>query len=319
MTNHRHDLPQLQGNRLFLTDGGLETTLIFEQGIDLPDFAAFPLLDRAEGEAVLRAYFAIYVALAARHGTGLVLESATWRANAEWGARLGYSAAALADVNRRAVSMLEDLRRAHASATLPIVISGCIGPRGDGYTPSLVMSPAEAEAYHRPQVETLAATAVDMVSAFTLNYVDEALGIADAARHAGLPVVLSFTLETDGRLPAGQSLEEAIAAVDAATGAYPAYYMINCAHPTHFEGVLGSDSPTVRRIRGLRANASRRSHAELNEATALDAGDPQELGAWYATLKQRMPQLTVLGGCCGTDHRHVDAIAAACRPLFQTA
>ncbi|MBA2356251.1 MAG: homocysteine S-methyltransferase family protein [Luteitalea sp.] len=316
MSRYRHNLPQRRDGRLFLTDGGLETTLIFHQGIDLPDFAAFPLLERPEGQAVLLAYFETYVALAVRHQTGLVLETVTWRANPDWGARLGYDAAALADVNRRAAAMLEPVRLAHDSATTPIVVSGCVGPRGDGYTPTLVMSPSYAEAYHQPQIEALAGSSADLVTAFTLNYVDEAIGIARAARHADMPVVLSFTVETDGRLPTGTTIGEAIEAVDADTDGYPAYYMINCAHPTHFEGMLHADAPWAARIRGLRANASCRSHAELNEATELDTGNPDDLGSWYATLKQRLPQLTVLGGCCGTDHRHVDAIGTACRRLF---
>jgi S-methylmethionine-dependent homocysteine/selenocysteine methylase len=307
---YRNALPQLDG-RLFVTDGGIETTLIFHEGLELPDFAAFDLLKRPGGEAALRKYFRTYARIAARFGAGLVLESATWRANPHWGARLGYSARELAEMNRRAIALLTHLRDELEETKTVAVISGCIGPRGDGYQPGRTMSAYDAMRYHRVQVETFAATAADLVSAITMNYAEEAIGIAMAAKEASIPVAISFTVETDGRLPTGQPLAEAIAQVDATTAAYPAYYMLNCAHPDHFNGVSSE------RIRGLRANASRKSHAELNESTALDSGNPAELGALYAQLKQSsLPALNVLGGCCGTDQRHVEQIVSACAPLF---
>jgi S-methylmethionine-dependent homocysteine/selenocysteine methylase len=315
MTRHRRALPQLDGS-FFVTDGGIETTLVFLDGLELPDFAAFDLLKRDGGEEALRRYFRAYGAIAARHGVGLILESATWRASADWGTRLGYSADALAEANRRAVRMLEPLAREVASAKTRVVLSGCVGPRGDGYVPSQTMSEAEAADYHAAEIRTFADTAADMVTAITMNYAEEAIGVARAAVAAGMPVVIAFTVETDGRLPTGQPLRDGIAQVDAATGSAPAYYMINCAHPTHFADVLAVREPWVDRIRGLRANASAKSHAELNEATELDIGNPAELGAQYAALRRRLPRLNVMGGCCGTDQRHVEAIAAACAPLF---
>lgn len=317
MYQYRNGLPQIDGRRMFLTDGGLETTLVFQHGIDLPDFAAFTLLDSAEGRATLTRYFEDYLAIAAEYDSGFILESVTWRASTDWGARLGYSPLALVALNRRAIEMLEPLRARHATARRPIVISGCIGPRGDGYVAGDAMHSDEAAAYHRPQVEAFRQTAADMITAITMTNVPEAIGIAQAAQAAGMPVVISFTVETDGRLPSGVSLRDAVEAVDLATGALPAYYMINCAHPSHFGAVL-EDAPWCRRIRGLRANASCRSHAELNESTTLDSGDPEALGADHARLRARFPQLTVLGGCCGTDHRHVGAIARACGALETT-
>jgi S-methylmethionine-dependent homocysteine/selenocysteine methylase len=316
MTRYRNALPQLDG-ALFLADGGIETTLIFLERLELPDFAAFTLLRTAEGTAALRKYFATYAALAKRFGTGLILESATWRANPDWGARLGYGADALAESNRQAIGILEGVRREAETPATPIVVSGCIGPRGDGYVPDRAMSADQAASYHGPQMETIAGTAADMASAITMNYIEEALGIARAAQRVAMPVAISFTVETDGRLPTGQALGEAIDQVDDATSGYPAYYMINCAHPTHFAHIVAGDEPWMKRIRGLRANASRMSHAELNESTALDAGNPAELGNEYAALKGRLTELNVMGGCCGTDHRHVEAIAAACMPLFR--
>ena len=316
---YRNALPQLNGG-FFVTDGGIETTLIFHQGLELPDFAAFDLLKRPGGESALREYFRAYARIAARHNADVVLESATWRASADWGARLGYSGAELAQANRRAIELLERIRDELSETRTMAVISGCVGPRGDGYQPANMMTIDQALSYHRVQVNTFAGTAADMVGAITMNYVEEAIGIALAARDAEMPVAISFTVETDGRLATGQTLADAIGQVDAATGSYPAYYMLNCAHPQHFDSVLEPDASWTGRIRGLRANASRKSHAELNESSELDIGDPAELGTQYAWLKQhRLPRLNVLGGCCGTDQRHVQSIAAACAPLFRHA
>jgi S-methylmethionine-dependent homocysteine/selenocysteine methylase len=310
MARYREQLPQL-GDGPLITDGGIETALIFHEGLDLPHFATFPLLRSEEGTAALRRYFDAYAAIAGDHGVGLVLESPTWRANPDWGQTLGYGPDELDQANRAAVALLEDVRDAHEPRASPIVISGCIGPRGDGYAPGATMSADEAESYHAGQIGVFADTAADMVCAITMTYEDEAVGVTRAARSAGMPVAISFTLETDGALPSGSPLAEAIARVDEETGGGPDYYMINCAHPTHFEGVLEPDAAWTGRIRGLRANASRKSHEELDESTELDEGDPAELGAQYVALRHRLPALTVLGGCCGTDHRHVREICAA--------
>jgi homocysteine S-methyltransferase len=308
VNKYRHRLPQLR-NGLFLTDGGLETTLVFHQQVELPYFAAFTLLRTAEGTERLRRYFQTYTSIALENGVGIVLEAPTWRANPDWAARLGYDATALADANRLGVGLLLEVREQLETPRTPVVISGNIGPRGDGYRPEARMSVLEARDYHAVQIATFAATDADMLGAFTMNYVEEAVGITLAARDARMPLALSFTLETDGRLPSGQSLVEAIERVDAESDDYPAYFMINCAHPTHFEDMLDELGPKVRRVRGLRANASRRSHAELDACTDLDAGNPTELGGEYRALTRKLPALTVVGGCCGTDHRHVAAIA----------
>jgi S-methylmethionine-dependent homocysteine/selenocysteine methylase len=308
--SYRHQLPQLDGE-LFLTDGGLETSLIFHQGLDLPEFAAFVLLDDDEGLEALRRYYKPYLALAREGGAGFVLESPTWRANPDWASRIGVSPEKLDALNRRAIGLMEELRDARAAGDAPVVISGCVGPQDDGYRPAETMSASSARKYHSTQIGTFAETAADMVTAVTMTYPDEAIGVTQAARDAGLPVAISFTLETDGRLPNGQALGEAIEEVDEATGRTPAYYMINCAHPTHFEAVLTTDEAWRDRIRGLRANASTMSHAELDEAEGLDDGDPHDLGARYAALRTALPRLNVLGGCCGTDHRHVAAIRDA--------
>jgi S-methylmethionine-dependent homocysteine/selenocysteine methylase len=314
MPRYRHSLPQL-GSQLFVTDGGLETTLVFHDKMELPAFAAFPLLDREAGRQRLAEYYREYLTHAAEHDLGFVLESVTWRANPDWAAQLGYSGERLAEINRRAINEMVALREEFADRVPAIVISGNIGPRGDGYVAQRLMTAEEAETYHGQQIAIFAGTEVDMVSAFTLNYVEEAIGIVRATRRHGLPSVISFTVETDGHLPSGQTLRAAIEQVDAATGGGPAYYMINCAHPTHFAALLERDEPWLRRIRGLRANASRRSHSELNESTTLDEGDPAEMGEEIRALRSRRPHLTVLGGCCGTDVRHIAAICDACAPL----
>lgn len=306
---YRERLPQLDGG-LFLTDSGLETALIFLEGVDLPLFAAFVLLDTEDGTDRLRRYYRRHAAIAEEAGVGFVAEAPTWRANPDWATRLGYDSSALDRVNRQAIDLVAELRDGFTGG--PFVVSGCVGPRGDGYSPEALMTADEAERYHAEQIGTFAAAGADMVTAMTMTHTGEAIGVARAARVAGVPVVIGFTVETDGRLPSGETLGEAVTAVDEATGSGPAYYMVNCAHPSHFEGVLAVDEPWVGRIGSVRANASRRSHAELDEAEDLDDGDPDELGADYARLRQAHPGLNVLGGCCGTDERHVAAISAAC-------
>jgi S-methylmethionine-dependent homocysteine/selenocysteine methylase len=307
---YRDNLPQLGGD-LFLTDGGIETVLIFHEGLDLPLFAAFDLLKDEEGTERLRNYYAPYVALARERGVGFVLESPTWRASPRWAEEIGYDGEQLDRLNRKAIALLEEIRGEQEHDGPPIVISGCVGPQDDGYNPTELLSAEAAHQYHSTQIGTFSDTAADMVTAITMTYADEAIGVARAAAEAGLPAAISFTVETDGRLPSGQALGEAIEQVDRETGGSPSYYMINCAHPTHFASVLEQGDGWRERISGLRANASTRSHAELDEAEELDEGDPADLGARYAELRERLPRLNVLGGCCGTDHRHVAEIRDA--------
>jgi len=310
MSRYRNALPQLEGE-LFVTDGGLETTLIFHDGMDLPHFASVVLLKDRPGRERLRRYFRRYTDIAAKHGAGFVFESPTWRASADWGEKLGLAPRELTRLNRAAIEFLAELRDAAARVPGPKVLSGNLGPRGDGYKPANRMTADEAERYHRQQIDVFRDTAADMVSAFTMNYAEEAIGITRAAQKAGMPVAISFTVETDGRLPTGESLEAAIAQVDALTDRGPAYYMINCAHPSHFMHALPEGAGWLERIRAVRANSSVRSHAELDEATELDEGDPADLGRRHRALRERLGHLTVFGGCCGTDHRHVAAICEA--------
>ena len=295
--------------RFYLSDGGLETYMVFEKGFDLPCFSAAVLLDTAEGRAALTEYFERYISMARETGRGFVIDAPTWRAGTAWSGPLGLSLSSTIAINRRAVAFVTDFRVRHETAELPILVNGLIGPAGDAYAPDSVLPMQEAILTHAPQVHALGRAGVDMISAMTLTHAGEAAGIAAAAQEIDIPVAISFTLETDGRLPSGQPLGEAIMEVDDATEGAPIYYMINCAHPDHFRDVLIASEPWIARIGGLRVNASRMSHAELDEAEVLDDGDPVELGQLNASLLTLLPNIRVVGGCCGTDHRHVGYIA----------
>jgi len=312
MAKYRGELPQLGDDGLFLTDGGLETTLVFHDGLDLPHFAAFDLMKEESGREAIKRYFRNYASIARNNDRGIVLESPTWRASSDWGDKLGYSAEELSLANQQSIALMDELRQSYDTPKSPIVISGCLGPRGDGYDPGDVMTADEAEAYHSEQIKTFAETAADLVTGATMTNIPESIGITRAAQAAGMPVVISFTVETDGKLPTGETLKEAVEAVDAATAAGPEYFMINCAHPDHFDATIATGETWIKRIKGLRANASRQSHAELDAAEELDDGDPDDFGRLHAELHKRFDHIAVMGGCCGTDQRHIEAICKCC-------
>ncbi|MEM8837724.1 MAG: homocysteine S-methyltransferase family protein [Pseudomonadota bacterium] len=295
--------------RFFLSDGGLETFLIFDKGYELPCFSAAVLLDSAEGRADLKAYFERFIGIAKDAGRGFILDAPTWRAGAAWAGPLGQTLKEVIETNQRAVSFVSDLREIHETDDCPILVNGLIGPAGDAYAPDTVISAEDALLIHAPQIHALGKAGVDMISAMTLTQASEAIGIVEAAKEIDVPVVIAFTLETDGRLPSGQPLSEAIMEVDAATENGPLYYMINCAHPDHFRDVLDTDADWLNRIGGIRSNASRMSHAELDDAEELDDGDPVEFGKLSRDLAELLPNIRVVGGCCGTDHRHVGCVA----------
>lgn len=301
-------------NSQFLTDGGLETTLIFHEGIDLPHFAAFPLIEKPKYKKVLIEYYKKYLHLAAKYHTGFILESATWRANRNWGFKLGYTEKELIEINKLAIQQLKELKNEYVNKVNPILISGNIGPSRDGYKVTGTMSVEDSKKYHNQQIAAFKDAGVDLVTAITVNYINEGLGIVKSAEENELPVVISFTVETDGKLPSGEHISEAIQRIDKDSGGYPLYYMINCAHPSHFAKQLNSDSTWKHRIKGIRANASCKSHAELDESLELDAGNKQELAQWYSVLKTYLPGLIVYGGCCGTDASHIEAI---CKVIYE--
>lgn len=296
---------------LFLTDSGLETDLVFNHGVDLPHFAAITEMAHAAGRDRLRAYFRRHLAIAAAQGTGFILQSVTWRSGRTWAEPLGYSDAELADLNRAAVGLMLELRD-EARGAGPLLVSACMGPVGDAYQANHTLDAVAAHAAHSWQARILADCGPDLVTAMTLGTVAEAVGIVRAVAATGLPVVISFTLETDGRLPDGTTLGDAIAAVDDQTGGKPLYYQLNCAHPQHFAHLFAAPAPWQARLNGVRANASRLSHAELDAMSSLDAGDPDALAADLAALYASQRHWQVMGGCCGTDVRHVAAIAQAC-------
>lgn len=310
MTIARERLVVRIGSQLWLTEGGMETELVFHDGIDLPCFAAFTLLDSDAGRERLVRYATEYLDVAAKLGRGHIMDTHTWRASHGWGVKMGLSAKRIAEINADSVRLLQSVRARRGAQADKILINGVVGPSGDGYAPETQMTLTEACDYPQPQIDALAAAGVDLVTVMTMTHVEEAIGVTEAARAADVPFACSFTVETDGNLPSGMPLREAITRVDDATDGWPMWFGINCAHPDHFRDRL--TGAWVARIGALRANASRKSHAELDCMEELDAGDPLELGQDYAGLLQVLPGLRVVGGCCGTDLRHVTTIGVAC-------
>lgn len=299
----------LSAERPFLTDGGFETSLFFKDGFEAPEFAALVLMDNAEAVAAMTRYFDRFLEMAESASVGFVLDTNTWRGCVHWAGKLGLSADEMLRLTHEAAELALKLRERWRSCVSPIIVNGVVGPAGDGYAPDERLMPEQARVLHAPQIEVFRDAGVDMISAITMTHVGEAAGIVEAAKAAGLPSVVSFTVETDGCLPTGETLSDAIDAVDTITGDAPLYYMVNCAHPEHFLDALASDEPWIWRIGGVRANASRLSHAELDVATELDEGDPAEFGLLHEELSRRLPNLRVVGGCCGTDHRHVGCVS----------
>lgn len=299
----------MKSPRPFLTDAGMETWLFFQQGFEAPEFAAITLIEDDQARAALNRYFDEFLALAERSGTGFVLDTNTWRACTQWAPKLGLTAEELLRLTGKSVEFAKEVRERWQTRVPSILVNGVVGPAGDGYRPGELPDAATAQKLHTPQIEAMAEAGVDMISAITMTNVAEAIGVARAAGDVGLPVVISFTVETDGRLPTGDRLDEAIEAVDRATDNAPAYYMINCAHPDHFSGTLENGSGWISRVGGIRANASRLSHAELDEADELDEGNPREFGKLSSDFARKLPNLRVVGGCCGTDIRHIGCVA----------
>jgi len=295
-----------------ITDGGIETHIIFNMGVELPHFSAFPLNDSATGRDLIRRYYRDYLPVARAAGRGFLFATDSWRASPDWADRIGYDRALLKQNNVTSVALCAELAEEFTAAGVESAIAAVLGPRRDAWQYDAGMTVAEAFDYHSSQVEAFAGTAATSLHAYTLHNAREGIGIARSAQQAGLPVVLSFTVETNGALPGGKPLEVAVAEVDEATGGYPAYYMINCAHPRHFVRELRSGAPWVRRIGGLRANASSKSHSELDASPDIDIGDIAGLADDHAELLPLLSNLRLIGGCCGTDHRHIAAICTRC-------
>lgn len=299
----------------FITDGGIETHLIYNIGIPLQHFAAFPLNDSVEGRDVIRDYYRDYLPVVRAAKRKFLFATDTWRASPDWAERLGYEVALLRQNNIASVAICAEIAAEFATAGIESEIAGTIGPRREAWQYDGDMTVDEGVDYHSPQIEAFAETRAFQLHACTLTNTPEAIAIVRAAKRAGLSAVISFTVETDGALPGGKPLGRAITEVDEATAGYPAYYMINCAHPTHFTPALSSGAAWVERIGGLRANASSKSHAELDASPDIDIGDIDNLADEHMALLSGLPNLQVIGGCCGTDHRHIAAICARCGDL----
>jgi homocysteine S-methyltransferase len=313
MAKYRQNLPQL-GNDIFACYTGMDTDLLYNRGIDLPGFASYPLLSNPEHKNILREYYSNLVDLAREQNVGVILDSVTWVANRDRGAELGYTADDLRKFNIDAIELIANVR--NEKGDLPTVLCGQVGPRGDGYVISNLMTTQEAEDYHSEQIEVYSNTEADLVSAFTIGYAEEAAGVVRAAQRYDMPVAIAFTVETNGRLPSGMSVREAIEQVDAESNGDSLYFLINCAHPDHFTSIF-NDEPWMRRLRGVIANASRCSHAELEVAKDLDDGDPKELGVQVGGLRGKFSHLNILGGCCGSDLRHMKRIIEAAKASAQ--
>ena len=297
---------------VYLTDGGIETDLIFNKGQTLPLFSAFVLNDTTQGREVIKQYYRDYLPVARDAGLPFLLTTDTWRASSNWADQLGYDPSALRRNNETAVELCGEMQDEFAAQSVVTRISGVLGPRLDAWVHDGAITVEEALSYHAPQIDTFAKAGVDEIAAITLTNTPEAIGIARAAKNAGLPVVLSFTVETDGTLPGGESLASAVERVDHETGGVPAFYMVSCAHPDHFAKVLMGDAVLAKRIGGLRANASTKSHVELDQSPDIDIGDIDGFGKAHRPLIAALPNLTVIGGCCGTDHRHIASLCRHC-------
>ncbi|CAF0971053.1 unnamed protein product [Adineta ricciae] len=311
MAKYRNQLPQLS-DRFFIISGGLETYLVYQKKMNLPYSATFPVLKSEAGCEVIKDYLSQFAMIAKKYGAGLIFQAVTWRASPDYLKKLGYEIEDLPSIVQQAVDLLVDIRNEYETETTPIVINASMGPRGDGYNPTTIMSPDEAQTYHSTQINAFSQSKADFITAFTLNYPEEAIGIVRAAKAVNMPIAISFTVSSDGRLPTGQSLKDAIEMVDSVTVKAPIYYMINCAHPNTFEKLLDPKEAWVQRIHGFKSNASKKTHEQLDESKELDDGNPQEFGQCNLALLKKLKHVNILGGCCGTDIRHIEETCKAC-------
>ena len=300
--------PRLE-NKFYLTEGGVETEVMYKWGYELPEFAMFPLLDNPEADAVIRNMFRRYLDVAAEQNTGLLLNGHDYRASPDWAAKLGYSAEGLRDMQRRTIQFLDDMRTEYAGRVSDVYIAACIGPRGDAYGTGGEITVDEAEDYHSLQLQNLDGTAADMAVAATFNNIPEAIGVIRAASEKGMPIGVSLTLTPEGRLRSGPSLREAIENVDEATDGRAAWFGTNCSHPLEFEPALYDAGPWLERLRYIRPNAARMDKIALCSLGHLEDGDPVELGEQMGEVARRLPNADIIGGCCGTDERHLSEIA----------
>jgi len=300
--------PRLE-NKFYLTEGGTETEILYKWGYELPEFAMFPLLDNPEADACIRAIYRRYFDVAEAHDTGLLVVGHDYRASPDWGRKLGYSPAGLAEMQHRTIAFLTDIRAEYEGRVADVYVAGGIGPRGDAYGTGAAISEAEAEDYHSVQLTTLKETDADMAIALTFNNIPEAVGVVRAAKSIGLPLGVSLTLTPESRLRSGPTLREAVEAIDEKTEGAAAWFGTNCSHPLEFEPAIADTGAWTARLRYVRPNASRMEKLALCKLGHLEDGDPVELGRQMGEVAHRFPQADILGGCCGTDERHLGEIA----------
>lgn len=315
MAKYREHVGELLRNGVVLGDSGLETTLIYDEGWELPCFATFPFMKSERGRQRLKQYWMDHIDFAENSKcSSFLLGGIGWRCNRDWGTKLGYSQSALDEFIRLSVSDQIALRAEKETDRIKILLVGNMGGRGDGYKPESLMTSEEARDYHRHQISTYKALEIDVLLFNTVSYIDEALGVAEAAKCLDMPILLSFTLEMDGCLPSGQTLADAIRSIDTATNSYPIGYLINCVHPGQALDHLlcyRSEAWTCRLL-GVKGNASRKSHAELNDSLTLDRGDVEDFGECYRQLREVYPGMNIFGGCCGTDLDHLRSLCQHC-------
>lgn len=306
--NNRRFFPRQQDGRFYLSEGGTETEFMYKHGFELPHFAMFPLLDNPKASAKMKDMFRSYLDVAADHNFCALMGGLDYRASPDWGELLGYSPAGLADANLQSIEFLRDVASEYSSDIPETLIQGLIGPRGDAYARNESITESEAEDYHAVQLETLKKADVDLALAMTFNNIPESVGVARAAAKIGVPLGISLSLDSNSKLNSGPSLADAITTIDKETDQSPEFYLINCSHPLEYEPAI-EPGDWVKRIRGVRPNASKMEKIALCKIGHLEDGDPEELGVLCGDLAQRYPHMDIWGGCCGTWNNHLDQIA----------
>lgn len=296
----------LDNNNIFMINGGLETTLIYKYNLELPFFSCIDLFKNVNTKKIIYQYYLEYLKVAQKYNSFIIIDTPTWRFNKDWASKLGYNEIELLNRNKEAVVLISKLKNDYNN----IIISGKIGPKYEGYFISEKMSIEESKNYHSTQIKTFSELNIDIITASAMNYVEEAIGISYSAKDKSIPLVISFTLNNDSKLPSGMALEDAINYIDYITNEYPIYYMINCVHPKYFIELLriNKDKKWINRIRGIRPNASSKSHEELEKLNKLDSGNIDELANYCKEIKNICPNINIFGGCCGTNINHVESI-----------
>ena len=309
--------PDQEPGTLYLTEGGTETEIMYKYGYELPEFAMFTLLENKSAKAEMRAMFERYLDTVAEYGYCALMGGIDYRASSDWGDKLGYSRQALADIQQGCVEFLRDIAEPYADQIPRILFAGLLGPRGDAYGTGDQITATEAEDYHSMQLESVKAADADLALAATFNNIPEAIGVARAASKIGIPLCISFSLDSTSRLNSGPSFREAVETTDTESGeARPQFYGLNCSHPLEMEPALEPGN-WFQRVRMLRPNAVMMEKIALCKIGHLEDGDPEELGEQMGSLAQRYAHIDIWGGCCGTCETHLGQIAGQVAKAFQ--